>query len=191
MHPGFFEIEGPFSLAQIADHTGAQLQNGDDGSRLFSGLRPLQVASSMDIAFFENRRYVDQLKNTAAGACILASPDAALAPAPVAKLIAERPYEAFASAMRLFYADALRSKVGADRLSANGQSVHPSAQIEEGAVIGSALDDGVNNTCHLGGDGDKRFASEISVVPVLGDIAFKLVSKAVLALPAGDLCGHP
>lgn len=135
MHPGFFEIEGPFSLAQIADHTGAQLQNGDDGSRLFSGVRPLQVASSMDIAFFENRRYVEQLKNTAAGACIVASPDAALAPAPVAKLIAARPYEAFASAMRLFYADALRSKVGADRLSANGQTVHPSAQIEEGAVI--------------------------------------------------------
>lgn len=135
MHPGFFEIAGPFSLAQIADHIGAELQMEENGSRMFSGVRPLRFASASDIAFFDNRRYAGQLRETTAGACILARRDAVLAPAPVTTLIAAQPYQAFAGAMRLFYADALRSKAGADRLRANGQSVDPSARIEDGAVI--------------------------------------------------------
>ena len=135
MHPGFFEIAGPFSLTKIADHIGTRLLADDSGSRMFSGVRPLQLASADDIAFFDNRRYVGQLRETAAGACILAERDAALAPGPVTTLIVAQPYEAFAATMRLFYADALRSKAGKDRLRANGQTVDPSAQIEDGAVI--------------------------------------------------------
>lgn len=135
MHPGFFEIAGPFSLAQIADHIGADIQGDEDVSRLFSGVRPLRLASTSDIAFFDNRRYAGQLKETAAGACILAEGDAALAPEPVTTLIAAQPYDAFASVMRLFYADALRSKAGVDHLRSAGQCVDPSALIEEGAVV--------------------------------------------------------
>ena len=135
MHPGFFEIAGPFSLTKIADHIGTRLLADDSGSRMFSGVRPLQLASADEIAFFDNRRYVGQLRETAAGACILAERDAALAPGPVTTLIVAQPYEAFAATMRLFYADALRSKAGKDRLRANGQTVDPSAQIEDGAVI--------------------------------------------------------
>ncbi|MFY0610364.1 MAG: UDP-3-O-(3-hydroxymyristoyl)glucosamine N-acyltransferase [Hyphomicrobiaceae bacterium] len=135
MHPGFFEIAGPFSLAQIADHVGADLQSDDNGARMFSGVRSLRLASANDIAFFDNRRYAGQLQETSAGACILAERDAGLAPAAVETLIAAKPYDAFAGAMRLFYADALRSKAGTDRMRACGQIVDPSAQIEDGAVI--------------------------------------------------------
>ena len=38
---------------------------------------------------------------------------------------------------------------------------HP---LEEGAVIGSAFDDGVHDTGHLGGYGNERFSSEVGVV---------------------------
>lgn len=135
MHPGFFEIAGPFSLAQIADHIGAHFERDEIDARLFSGVQPLRSASSSHITFFENRRYVGELRDTAAGACILSKSDAALAPAKVTTLKVARPYEALASVMLLFYADALRSKVGVDRLCPDGQSVHSSAQIDEGAVV--------------------------------------------------------
>ena len=132
MHPGFFEIAGPFSLTKIADHIGTRLLADDSGSRMFSGVRPLQLASADDIAFFDNRRYVGQLRETAAGACILAERDAALAPGPVTTLIVAQPYEAFAATMRLFYADALRSKAGKDCLRANGQTVDISSYFKLG-----------------------------------------------------------
>lgn len=135
MHPGFFETAGPFSLEQVATHIGAQLQTGDDGARMFAGVRALRSATGDEIAFFDNRRYADQLRETTAGACILTERDAALAPAPVAKLTAPRPYEAFARTMHLFYPDALRSKAGAERHSVQDRIVHPTARIDNGAII--------------------------------------------------------
>jgi UDP-3-O-[3-hydroxymyristoyl] glucosamine N-acyltransferase len=134
-HPGFFETAGPFSLRDIAEHTGSALPPNFDGAQQISGIRPLNTATVNDLAFLDNRRYADQLAVSKAGVCILSKGDAAAAPATTPLLIAKVPYIAFAHAMRLFYADALRSKVAKENQRIAGELIHRTAQIDEGAVV--------------------------------------------------------
>ena len=139
-HTGFFDRAGPFTLRQIAEHVGATLIHPGDGSRAIEDVRPLRTAGPRHLAFFDNRRYAEQLKATDAGACIVSGDDAGSVPAGAAILTAPTPYAAFAMAMQLFYADALRSKAAAE--AAREQAVHPTARIdptatiEPGAIIG-------------------------------------------------------
>ena len=53
------------------------------------------------------------------------------------------------------------------------------------------FNDPINSTGHLGGDCGTRFAAQMFVVAVFGDIALERVSKAVGALRNGNLASHP
>jgi UDP-3-O-[3-hydroxymyristoyl] glucosamine N-acyltransferase len=134
-HPGFFERAGPFALRDIADRIGAVLTRGEDGSRMISDVQPLHNAGPGDLAFFDNRKYAGQLVATLAGACILADANAKRAPRATATLTTAIPYSAFAHALHLFYADALRSKAAFAAADAQGKLVHPTARIGKGAII--------------------------------------------------------
>ena len=65
---------------------------------------------------------------------------------------------------------------------------HPS---KKGQVRFAMFNDPRNSTGHLGGDWAIRFAAQMFVVAVFGDIAFERVSKAVGALRNGNLASHP
>jgi UDP-3-O-[3-hydroxymyristoyl] glucosamine N-acyltransferase len=134
-HADFFEKAGPFTLREIAEHVGAALVHDSDGARSIEDVRPLRTAGPSHLAFFDNRRYAGELTATAAGACLVNGDDAGRVPERAAVLTTPTPYVAFAMALRLFYADALRSKAAAESAGANSALVHPSARIEEGAVI--------------------------------------------------------
>ncbi len=134
-HPGFFLRAGPFPLAVIAEAIGAQLTDAAQGTAMIEDVRPLRDAGPGHLAFFENRKYVGQLAVTTARACILASGFAARAPRETATLTTAAPYQAFARALTLFYADAMRSKAAAIGAEANGGLIHPTAQIAEGVVV--------------------------------------------------------
>ncbi len=99
-------------------------------------VKPLGDAGPQHLAFFDNRKYLDQLAMTRAGACLVAPAFAGRVPASTAVLKTKTPYSAFALALRLFYADALRP-IGAKSgdQSRGGELVHPSARIEEGVTI--------------------------------------------------------
>jgi UDP-3-O-[3-hydroxymyristoyl] glucosamine N-acyltransferase len=60
---------------------------------------------------------------------------AARVPSSAAVLTSPTPYAAFAMAMQLFYADALRSKAAAEGASRAGSLVHPSARIDDRATV--------------------------------------------------------
>jgi UDP-3-O-[3-hydroxymyristoyl] glucosamine N-acyltransferase len=131
----FFERAGPFTLREIAERVGASLADDSDGARSIEDVRPLKTAGPSHLAFFDNRRYAGELTVTEAGACLVNGDDAQRVPERAAVLTTSTPYVAFAMALRLFYADALRSKAAAESAGANSALVHPSARIEEGAVI--------------------------------------------------------
>ena len=114
-HPGFFHRAGPFPLWLIAETIGAEMIGTHDGAAMITDVRPLRDAGQTDLAFFENRKYGAHLAATRAGACILASIDTSRAPQNMATLTTPKPYEAFARALTLFYADAMRSKAGGSR----------------------------------------------------------------------------
>jgi UDP-3-O-[3-hydroxymyristoyl] glucosamine N-acyltransferase len=132
-HAGFFDRAGPFTLRQIAEHVGASLVHENDGSRSIEDVRPLRTAGQSHLTFFDNRRYAEQLKATGAGACLVNGDDAPRVPECSAALTTATPYAAFAMALQLFYADALRSKAAAE--AGEGQLVHPTACIDATAII--------------------------------------------------------
>ena len=134
-HPGFFETAGPFTLREISAHTETTLPADFDGELQISGVRPLKTATSNDLAFLDNRRYADQLKESKAGVCILSRADAVHARPTTPLLIATVPYIAFARAMRLFYADALRSKTAREDQRTAPSLIHQTAEIAESAII--------------------------------------------------------
>lgn len=135
-HPGFYERAGPFPLHVIAAKLGAELGTLSNVAIDIEDVKPLGSAGPQHLAFFDNPKYLDQLVKTRAGGCLVAPAFAERVPASTAVLKTKTPYSAFAFALRLFYADALRpiaAKCVHDR--ARGQLVHPSAVIDEGAII--------------------------------------------------------
>jgi UDP-3-O-[3-hydroxymyristoyl] glucosamine N-acyltransferase len=131
-HPGFFEVAGPFTLAEVARVTESQLAPGVDGQRVLTDVRPLADAGSGHLSFLDNKKYLPQLATTGAGACLVQPAFAERLPAGAAALLTKAPYRGFALALALFYPQAMRPQVAP---GAGRDAVHPSARIESGAEI--------------------------------------------------------
>ncbi|MDX2258078.1 MAG: UDP-3-O-(3-hydroxymyristoyl)glucosamine N-acyltransferase [Hyphomicrobiaceae bacterium] len=133
-HPGFFDRAGPFTLAAVAEAVAATLADGTPNSvsaRRFADVKPLADAGPDDVSFIDNRKYLDQLAGTKAGACLVAPAFASRLPADTIALTTAKPYRGFALALRLFYPDALWSQVAA----AGAGPIDPSAELEEDVVV--------------------------------------------------------
>jgi UDP-3-O-[3-hydroxymyristoyl] glucosamine N-acyltransferase len=138
-HPGFWTLAGPFPLSEIAAHADAELPRDADPSRAFVDIRPLQDAGPLHVAFFDNKRYLDQLAATRAGAVFIAPKFAPRLPEDSLALIAADPYRAYAKALELFYPEAGAPKCAAASESylrrENGALVAESARLEDGVTI--------------------------------------------------------
>ena len=109
-----------YSLKKIAEFLGAKVQ-GDDAVKI-SGLGTLSSASSQDLAFVSNPKYIDQLAETQAGAVILA-------PGLADKyqgncLLVDDPYLSYAKISAWF-----------DKTPKAEQGIHPSAYIDSSACL--------------------------------------------------------
>ncbi len=131
------------SLEVLAGRIGARV----DGDPAFEVGRPasLDRAGPSDISFFSDRRRLDDLAATRAGAIILAHGDRSLFRGPC--LVADDPYRAFVAACRVLVSEhrgangVVDSTAGVDRSArlADGVTVGPNAVVERGAI----LEDGV------------------------------------------------
>jgi UDP-3-O-[3-hydroxymyristoyl] glucosamine N-acyltransferase len=101
--PRFFARAGPFSLQALAAIGGAKLGDGVDGARLVYDVAPLETAGPDDVAFLDNRRYLDAFARSRAGAVFVAPEVSDHAPAGMVLLLSPRPYKAFARAAQMFY----------------------------------------------------------------------------------------
>ena len=138
-HPGFFDIAGPFTLAEIAAATQSEVKEATADTRTLIGVQPLSEASPRHLSFFDNRKYLPQLLETKAGACLVAPQFAERVPAGTVALITKSPYRAFAQALALFYPEALRCKAaagGAEERISPSAVIEDGVEIEPGAVIG-------------------------------------------------------
>ncbi|MDH4041177.1 MAG: UDP-3-O-(3-hydroxymyristoyl)glucosamine N-acyltransferase [Gammaproteobacteria bacterium] len=121
-----------YSLAELADRFGLKF-TGEAGTVL-TGIATLAEAGAGDIAFLANKKYLPQLSATRAGAVIL-HPD--LVPrCPVACLVAEAPYVAFARISHLFDKSP-RPMAGVHPCAVVSPQadVHPTASIGPGVVV--------------------------------------------------------
>jgi UDP-3-O-[3-hydroxymyristoyl] glucosamine N-acyltransferase len=125
-------------LSEIADRLGCVLIG--EGTSDISGVAGVEYADSSQITFLANPKYAHKVKDTKAGAILLAEPMPALL---IPQLISSNPYLDFARALALFYqpprpkagVHPTASIAGSARIGANA-SIGPFAVVGENAVIG-------------------------------------------------------
>ncbi len=109
-----------YSLAALAEVAGARLEG--EPTLAINGVGTLADAGEGQIAFLSNPKYRKQLAKTRASAVIL--DEGSLARCPVAALVADNPYAAFARITALF-----------EPVAAPAPGQHPSAFIHESAEV--------------------------------------------------------
>ncbi|MCB9991433.1 MAG: UDP-3-O-(3-hydroxymyristoyl)glucosamine N-acyltransferase [Rhodospirillales bacterium] len=126
----FHHRAGPFSLAELAEISGAGLSEGADPAQSFEDVAPLDQAQAGQVSFLDNIRYKDQFLATKAGACITLPEMQDIAPSGMSLLLTRHPYKAYALIATAFYPE---HRPEAD---ISGKAViDPSAELGEGCVI--------------------------------------------------------
>ena len=134
--PMFFKRADGITAGAIAEMTGASLSDPSRAGHLIRNIAPIDRAGPHDLTFFENISYIAGLRNTHAGACLIAERFAGDAPAGLLLLVTKEPYRGFVAVTRAFFPDALRpsSLFEADGITP-GASIHPKARLEDGVTV--------------------------------------------------------
>lgn len=130
-------------LEQLATSIGATLLRGNP-AEVITHVAPLPSAGQGAISFLSNRRYAKHLGETRATAVILAEADAELCP--VACLVVENPYLAYAQAVGVLFPPAMPAGgrhpaacVSDDATVASSAWIGPNAVIEAGACVAEGV----------------------------------------------------
>ncbi|MDB5461424.1 MAG: firA [Caulobacteraceae bacterium] len=126
--PRFFENLGPVSLNELAAVTGAVLARPQDGELTVGAVAPLLRGNAASVSFYSDRRYLDDLKVTGSGACFVSADVAHFAPETCLPLVTREPHAAYAAAANRLH----RPR----RASHGDPAIHPTAELEEGVVLG-------------------------------------------------------
>ena len=141
--PRFFSVSGPFSLKQLADIAGGELSEGADGNAVFNDVAPLGQATSGDISFLDNKRYIDSYCTSKAGACIVDTSLASKAPVGMHLVLMDDPYRGYAKVARAFYPLAsIEENISNLSSIAETAKVAVGCRVDPGAVIGSGAEIG-------------------------------------------------
>jgi UDP-3-O-[3-hydroxymyristoyl] glucosamine N-acyltransferase len=139
--PRFFGTAGPQPLAAIVAAAGGALPDGADGARRFTGVAPLHSAGPDEVSFLDNKRYAAALRESRAGAVVLAPAMAAQAPAGCAAIATAQPYLGFARVCALFHpAPVARPGIHPTAAIAADATIGPGCEIGPYAVIGAGAE---------------------------------------------------
>ncbi|MEX2213381.1 MAG: UDP-3-O-(3-hydroxymyristoyl)glucosamine N-acyltransferase [Phycisphaeraceae bacterium] len=130
------------TVGELATRIGAQVRG--DAARAIDSCAGIEEAGAKDVTFVANSRYLKPLMTTKAGAAIVSSREAEIAPKSLTLLIAEDPYFAFREAMvalapaRAKVMAGISDKAVIDASAKLGKDccVKAYAVIEAGAVLG-------------------------------------------------------
>lgn len=150
----FFARTGPHPLSVVREAAGAVPVGG--GDLLLHGVAPLQAAGPLEVSFLDNRRYAAALRTTRAGAVIVHPDLVSQVPEGTAAVVTPEPYLGWARVAALFHP-----------LPPTRPGIHPSAVVEEGAVIAEDAEVGPNAVLGRGCRVGAR--SRIGPGAVLGD----------------------
>jgi UDP-3-O-[3-hydroxymyristoyl] glucosamine N-acyltransferase len=127
--PRFHPYAGPQTLAAITAAAGGRTDGNPEQS--FDGVAPLAEAGPGQVSFLGERRYLDALRASGAGAVILQPAFAAEVPAGAVSVLTDTPQLGFARVAALFHPP-----------PAPRPGIHPTAVVGEGAVIGEGTEIG-------------------------------------------------
>jgi len=134
--PVFWRYLSEPSLRDIVDWTRAEVTASADLAQTIRRIAPLEDAEPDCLAFFENAKYKEALRNTRAGACFVAPSFASLVPAGTVALVTRQPQRAFALTLGKFCPASLQpgSLFAAKGISPSA-FVHPEARLEPDVII--------------------------------------------------------
>lgn len=173
MHSHRFSApRGPFSLAELAQISGAELLQESHGSFMVSDITTLAEAQSTSLAMLHQKKYVKALKQSQAGACILAPDFKEYAPEHMHLLLHKNPYKAYALIAQVFYPfEPIQHFIAPTAHVSSSALIGSDCQIEHGAYIGDKVRMGAR--CKIGvnsyiGDGvvlgdDCRIENNVSI----------------------------
>jgi UDP-3-O-[3-hydroxymyristoyl] glucosamine N-acyltransferase len=145
----FFHRSAPLSLARLAAIAEAELAGDADPDKEISDVAPLETAGPDDVAFLDNRKYVNAFAASRAGACIVHPDFAGRAPGGMALLLTAQPYKGYARVAQALYPVAPVQPGIAPTASVDPSArIDPSAEIGPGAVIGAGAEIGLR--CRIG-----------------------------------------
>jgi UDP-3-O-[3-hydroxymyristoyl] glucosamine N-acyltransferase len=127
----FFRALGPFTVAEIAAVTGAEIGGAGNSDLSLDDVAPLETAGPRHLSFLSNVKYADALGNSQAGAVLVHPNSAPRAPAGMTLLLSVNPYLAYARAAGRFYPRPNRPA----GVSA-GAVIDPSAALGDGVFVG-------------------------------------------------------
>jgi UDP-3-O-[3-hydroxymyristoyl] glucosamine N-acyltransferase len=153
--PRFYQLAGPFTVAEIAARVGAELAPGADPARQIRDVAPLGEAAAEHLSFLENRRYLTHFAESRAGACIVEPAHRERAPTGMALLLAPRPRRAYALAAAMFHPDPELEP-----------GIHPRASVEPSAKLGA--DVRVEAGAVIGAHAEIGARAQISANAVIG-----------------------
>lgn len=125
----FFSPAKSFTVDELANISGCELQDNEQGDVVINDVSPLDAATEGEISFLDNQKYLDDFKNTKAAACFIAEKNIKDAPDGLILLISKDPYKSYAKVAQQFY----------PREVSNGQ-IHPSAIIDDTAKIANNVE---------------------------------------------------
>ena len=142
----FFRRTGPHSLADVA---AAAAGVAAPRPLELHGVAPLQVAGPGQVSFLDNRRYLDALAATRAGAVIVHPDLAARVPSGSAAIVTTDPYAGWAKVAALFHPPApLHPGIHPSAVVADDATVDPSAEIGPLVVVGEGAS--IGPRCRVG-----------------------------------------
>ncbi len=134
--PRFYETLEPATIAELAALTGASLAGGTpveggQADAILVGAAPLQHATAGSVSFLSDRKHLDALRASRAGACFVAPGMADAVPSTCVALRTEEPQAAYAKAAQRLHR-VRRSEPGAPLL-------HPTAILEPDVRLGPGV----------------------------------------------------
>jgi UDP-3-O-[3-hydroxymyristoyl] glucosamine N-acyltransferase len=134
--PIFFDQPPSSTLAEIAALTQAALVDASRTTQQVRGLASLDEAGPMHLTFFDNLKYMDQLRSTRAGACLVSARFEVNVPGHVAVLRSAQPFRDFVRIARELYSGALRPQSWFGNTAiAPSAIIDPSAHLEDGVIV--------------------------------------------------------
>ncbi len=144
--PRFFNNAGPFSLAALAQLSGAELGAAADGDRMIVDVAPLDGAGPDQLSFLDNNKYLDAFMACRAGACVVSPALAGRAPAAMALLLNDAPYKAYARIARAFYPPSAAGARRGDHVSVDPTAtIADDVEISAGAVVAARAEIGARS----------------------------------------------
>ncbi|WP_417515177.1 UDP-3-O-(3-hydroxymyristoyl)glucosamine N-acyltransferase [Minwuia sp.] len=197
----FHHRQGPFTIGDLAQQTGLfGIPEGVDPARVVSDVAPLESATADDLSFLENRKYLPQLGESAAGFCVLEPEMADRAPEGMIALPTPHPYLAYALIAQAFYpgrdvSGGVHATASVDPSAklGNGVEIGANAVVEAGAKVGDGTRVGANATIGRNVVVGKscRIAANVSLETcILGD-RVDVQAGAAIGMPGFGFAPHP